>query len=160
MQMRTILTILILTATSAIAEPVFDAVDYYGDWSVFTDGEACWIGTFSEIPMRGNNPTSLYVTFENDYDQGELSVYDPMQFHQSTMIALIVNEVIYQLDHNQELPEHAFSYDFGLISVLGENETANIVFPNKRGSFVKYRFSLIGFREAVSHARALCQDPT
>ena len=53
-------TILALQASTLFAEEQeFPSLAIFGDWSVFSDGQVCWIGSFSAEPLLGSGPIDL-----------------------------------------------------------------------------------------------------
>lgn len=69
--------LLLLAGPCFAAEPTYSALAEYGDWSVFTDGDVCWIETLSARHSSEDSALRLTVTFYDDVCDGALAVFNP-----------------------------------------------------------------------------------
>jgi hypothetical protein len=154
------LAVFLALALPVSAEQEFHVVQEHGDWSVFTDNQICWVSSFSLTPALGDLSPRIFITFENSYDMGQLSVFDPKQFLRATEIAIFVNSLVFPLDLDLGEREYAFDNNFDLVAVLIENDEATVAFPDEQEDIVNYNFSLYGLRDAIAFARNLCRETT
>ncbi len=154
--MRKLLVLLSLAATTAYAEEEFPEINSYGNWRLFTDGEVCWIRSWSIYPDFGDGSPSIFVTFYNKEENGDLAVYDIAKYQGSQVIAIAVGDQFYPLDSDQEDPSWAHDNTFGLIDALKTKDFASVAFMGKTGKEENYKFSLDGFNQAAQKARYDC----
>ena len=155
--MRKLLVLLLLAAIPAYAEDEFSAINSYGNWEVYTDGEVCWIGSRSIYPAFGDGSPSIYVTFYNKQEEGDLAVYDLAKFKGSEVIAIAVGDEFYPLDSDHEDRSWAHDNTFGLMEALKTKDYASVAFMGKTGKEENYKFSLDGFNQAAQQARYDCK---
>jgi hypothetical protein len=154
--MRKLLVLLLLAATTAYAEDDFSAINRYGNWEVYTDGEVCWIGSSSIYPDFGDGSPRLFVTFFDQDHKGELAAYDTAQYQGSEVIAMVVGDEFYPLDSDHEDRSWAHDNTFGLMEALKTKDYATVAFMGKTGKEENYKFSLDGFNQAAQKARYDC----
>ena len=157
--MRKLLVLFLLaaTATTACAEEEFPEINSYGSWRLFTDGEVCWISSRSIYPDFGDGSPSIYVTFYNKQEKGDLAVHDLAKFKGSEVIAIAVGDEFYPLDADQEDPSWAHDNTFSLMDALKTKDFATVAFMGKTGKEENYKFSLDGFNQAAQQARYDCK---
>ncbi len=154
--------ILTLHASTVFAEEQeFPYLAMFGDWSVFSDSEVCWIGSQSIDPyMEEQGPRITVTLFDNAYD-ADLAVYDPARYDDAELIALEIGGSAFPLDKDPVDPEYAFNYTQGLLRALEVSEEAamEIKFANSKKQINSYKFSLAGYNEAMAAALELCEKP-
>jgi hypothetical protein len=152
--------ILALQASAVFAEQQeFPALAIFGDWSVFSDSEVCWIGSFSVDPFLEEQGPRMTVTFFGDSYDADLAVYDPARYGDAELIALEIGGGAFPLDKDPVEPEYAFNYTRGLvraIEISGEAEI-EIKFASSKKQINSYKFLLVGYDEAMAAARELCE---
>jgi hypothetical protein len=155
--MHKLLALLLLAAIPAYAEEEFPEINSYGNWEVYTDGDVCWVSSFSIYPDFGDGSPRMFVTFYNKQDKGDLAVYDIAKFKGSEIIAIALGDEFYPLDSNQEDPSWAHDNTFGLMEALKTKNFASVAFMGKTGKEENYKFSLDGFNQAAQQARYDCK---
>lgn len=146
-----------ITVASA-AEQEFPEQAFYDAWSVFSDGEVCWISSFSLDPNRGEGSPRAFLTYYDHVPKGELAIFDEAQYAKSDLIAMVVDGRAYQLDKDPSDPRYAYDNTPGLISAL-QNSTAmtfSVVFKDDLLDRQTYTFSLEGMNQAAQKARDHC----
>jgi hypothetical protein len=155
--MRKLLVLLMLAATPAYAEEEFPEINSYGNWEVYTDGDVCWVSSFSVYPDFGDGSPRLFVTFFEQDHKGELAAYDTAQYQGSEVIAMVVGNEFYPLDSAEEDRSWAHDNTFGLMEALKTKDIATVAFMGKTGKEENYKFSLDGFNQAAQQARYDCK---
>jgi hypothetical protein len=154
--------ILAIQASIATAEePEFSSIVMFGDWSVFSDGEVCWIGSYSVEPLLDEKGPRMTVTLFGDTYDADLAVYDPARYGDAELIALEIGGSAFPLDKDPADPEYAFNNTRGLMRAIeiSEETEVEIKFANSKKQINAYKFSLAGYSEALTSARELCEKP-
>jgi len=154
-----ITAILALQASIATAEePEFPSIVMFGDWSVFSDGEICWIGSYSVEPLLDEKGPRMTVTLFGDTYDADLAVYDPARYGDAELIALEIGGSAFPLDKDPVDPEYAFNNTRGLLRAIeiSEETEVEIKFANSKKQINAYKFSLAGYNEAIASAREMC----
>lgn len=163
--MRKFLVTAILALQASIApaeEPEFPSIVMFGDWSVFSDGEVCWIGSYSVEPLLDEKGPRMTVTLFGDTYDADLAVYDPARYGDAELIALEIGGSAFPLDKDPVDPEYAFNNTRGLLRAIeiSEETEVEIKFANSKKQINAYKFSLAGYNEAIASAREMCNGQT
>lgn len=162
--MKTISTttiVILLSWSSVFAEPEHSTLAEYEDWSLFYDGEVCWIESFSAEPFLQEDGPRLTVTFYGDDYEGDLTVFDPKNFYDADLIALVIEGRAFPLDREDIYSEYVFDNTSGLMGALNFSEAAavDVKLIDQSNNIVNYRFSLDGYASAAKSARKFCEKP-
>lgn len=155
-------TILALQASTLFAEEQeFPSLAIFGDWSVFSDGQVCWIGSFSAEPLLEEQGPRMTVTLFDDRYDADFAVFDPARYGDAELIALEVGGSAFPLDQDPADPEYAFNNTRGLLKAIeiSEETTVEIKFANSKKQINSYKFSLVGYDDAMVAARKFCEKP-
>jgi hypothetical protein len=150
---------LLLAVPSFAAEPTYSALAEYGDWSVFTDGDVCWIETLSAWRSSEDSALRLTVTFYDDVYDGALAVFNPRGFSEARLFALVVEGGAFPLDRGAVYPDYLFNNTSGLMSALRvtEVEMVELKVVEQVSTVTGYEFSLNGYMTATKTAREECE---
>lgn len=153
--------LLLLAGPCFAAEPTYSALAEYGDWSVFTDGEVCWIETLSARHSSEDSALRLTVTFYDDVYDGALAVFNPSGFSEARLFALVVEGGAFPLDREAVYPDYLFNNTAGLMSALRvtEVEMVELKVVEQVSTVTGYEFSLNGYLTATTMAREECEGP-
>jgi hypothetical protein len=147
--------------TSAVfaEEQQFPSLVNFGDWSVFSDGDVCWIGSFSLDPLLNEQGPRMTVTLFDDTYDGDFAVFDPARYSDAEIVALEIGGSAFPLDKDPTEPEYAFNNTRGLLKALeiSEESSVSIKFADSKKRINSYTFSLIGYNEAMAAAREVCE---
>ncbi len=152
--------ILALQASTLLAEEQeFPYSAIFGDWSVFNDGEVCWIASYSVDPFLEEQGPRMTVTLFDDLYDGDFAVFDPARYGDAELIALEIGGSAFPLDQDPAEPEYAFNNTRGLLRAVEISEEAEveIKFANSKTQINSYKFSLVGYGDAMAAARELCE---
>lgn len=153
--------LLLLAAPCFAGEPTYSALAEYGDWSVFTDGDVCWIETLSARHSSEDSALRLTVTFYDDVYDGALAVFNPSGFQEARFFALLVEGGAFPLDREAVYSDYLFNNTSGLMSALRvtEVETVELKVVEQVSTVTGYEFSLNGYLGATKAAREECEGP-
>jgi hypothetical protein len=160
--LKFIVTVILALSDSAATaeEQEFPSLAYFGDWSVFSDGEVCWIGSFSVDPfLEEQGPRMTVTLFDHNYD-GDFAVFDPARYGDAELIVLEIGGSAFPLDQDPADPEYAFNNTRGLLRAIeiSEETAVEIKFANSKKQINSYKFSLVGYDDAIDAARDFCHE--
>jgi hypothetical protein len=154
--------VMVLQASAAFDDELeFPSLAIFGDWSVFSDGAVCWIGSFSVDPILDEQGPRMTVTLFGDSYDADFAVYDPARYGDGELIALEIGGSAFPLDKDPVDPEYAFDNTQGLLRAIeiSEETEVEIKFADRKKQMKSYVFSLVGYDDAMAAARGICEKP-
>jgi hypothetical protein len=148
--------VLLMSSSKAFGEDV-EAITSFGDWSVFSDGESCWIAASLRGPSGHFSPSDLFiVSFFDRSGVPDLSVFieDSDNLVSAVTVLLHENKVALDPDDDFFFPGDDDENEILRLVLFGTPPSINIELVS--GESKNYDISLNGFMEAYMYSWQDC----